>query len=392
MRIMMICKYPPIQGGVSAECYWTAQTLAEMNQEVRVTTNAGEVEKAYRIEMNAEGQERLTGFRRPGMLQMHTTAPDPRHVFIPQTNPYVSKLLSISLEQIEEWRPDFIWASYLEPYGVVAFLLSKLTGIPYVFRHAGSDIGRLMLTSQLKTLHREVLRNAQLIMTKPAHHDRFATLDISRNRLTESVSTKLRPELFFPTPLSIGAPLRIGTYGKTGEAKGTGVLLEAFAHLTQEGNELEMKAHWGGRDLPKYLEQINLLGISDTVHADRFIPHWRIPRFIHSRDIMLFLENRFSISFHHPSVPLEVIACGRPIITTREVADKPTYRQLLREGENAFIIEGEVTVPRVAKKIVEAANTLKSFGTLTLPAVLPRNPIPIRVKMRALLDTIERRL
>src|SRR3989344_2771655 len=183
MRILMICKYPPIQGGVSAECYWTVQLLAEMRHDVSVLTNAQEVEEEYRITMSPEDEKLLYGFSKPDSVRISFTHADRRHVFVPQTNPSISKLLSLGLEMVETLKPDFIWAHYLEPYGVVAMMLSKITGIPYVFRHAGSDIGRLMLTSQLRRIHYKVLQNAIMIMTQPHHHERLTTLGISTQRL-----------------------------------------------------------------------------------------------------------------------------------------------------------------------------------------------------------------
>jgi hypothetical protein len=44
MRICFIGKYPPIQGGVSAQTYWAVRGLAERGHEVCVVTNADEVE------------------------------------------------------------------------------------------------------------------------------------------------------------------------------------------------------------------------------------------------------------------------------------------------------------------------------------------------------------
>ena len=40
MRICIIGKFPPIQGGVSTRTYWTAHQLAARGHEVHVVTNA----------------------------------------------------------------------------------------------------------------------------------------------------------------------------------------------------------------------------------------------------------------------------------------------------------------------------------------------------------------
>lgn len=385
----MICKYPPIQGGVSAECYWTAQLLAEMGHEINVLTNAQEVEDEYRINLNPEDVKLLNGFRKVGLVRVISTTADKRHVFVPQNNPSVSKLLSLGLELVEVEKPDFIWSHYLEPYGVVAYLLSKLTGIPYIFRHAGSDIGRLIFTSQLRTLHNEVLRNALFIMTHSSHHGRFLKLGIPADKLVRSVCTKLRPGLFFPISLPIHSPMTLGVYGKTGESKGTGALLDSISLLKEEGFEVKIKMHWGGRDTAGYLLRLRELGIEDVVEVNGFIPHWRIPDFIRSCGAVFFLENRFSVSFHHPSVPLEVVSCGRPIITTAEVANKPFYKKLLVDGENAFVIQGEVTGESIAVAVRRVTKTLCEHREVHVSSTPANSEVRTRISIYDLLEKIQ---
>ena len=48
MRICLVGKYPPIQGGVSAQTYWFAQELANQGHQVHIVSNADEVEAGYR--------------------------------------------------------------------------------------------------------------------------------------------------------------------------------------------------------------------------------------------------------------------------------------------------------------------------------------------------------
>jgi len=58
MKICMIGKYPPIEGGVSARNYWIARGLSERGHEVHLVTNADEVEPAYRMYLNGESGKR----------------------------------------------------------------------------------------------------------------------------------------------------------------------------------------------------------------------------------------------------------------------------------------------------------------------------------------------
>ena len=47
MRICIIGKFPPIQGGVSMRTYWTAHALAMHGYEVHVVTNAKEAQARF---------------------------------------------------------------------------------------------------------------------------------------------------------------------------------------------------------------------------------------------------------------------------------------------------------------------------------------------------------
>lgn len=48
MRICLITKYPPIEGGISSQAYWLVKALGQRGHEVFVVTNADEVERDYR--------------------------------------------------------------------------------------------------------------------------------------------------------------------------------------------------------------------------------------------------------------------------------------------------------------------------------------------------------
>ena len=54
MRICIIGKFPPIQGGVSMRTYRTAHALAARGHDVHVVTNAKEVAPPFRMHMRAE--------------------------------------------------------------------------------------------------------------------------------------------------------------------------------------------------------------------------------------------------------------------------------------------------------------------------------------------------
>ena len=71
MKICMISKYPPIEGGVSSKTYWTAKALGERGHEVHIVTNALEVEEEYR-----EGIDINDPNYTPKNVHVHNPAPD----------------------------------------------------------------------------------------------------------------------------------------------------------------------------------------------------------------------------------------------------------------------------------------------------------------------------
>ena len=99
LRVCVIGKYPPIQGGISAQCYWMCRWLAERGHEVDVVTNADEVEDHYRLRLDGNGL--ADGDMRGSLRVWRTESPTLAYRHIPQTNPVVTKLTSLALEAID---------------------------------------------------------------------------------------------------------------------------------------------------------------------------------------------------------------------------------------------------------------------------------------------------
>ena len=170
MRICLISKFPPIQGGIASKSYWLAQGLAEQGVETHVVTNANCVEKEYFIED--------TPPETPPNLIIHFVDPDiPWH--IPYSDLYVPRLLDKALQVTRENQIDLIDTGYLIPYGIVGYLLSEITGIPYVLRHGGSDIEKFLLESVFNDLLKKVIQKAAAIITDSHNRELFQSFNSS---------------------------------------------------------------------------------------------------------------------------------------------------------------------------------------------------------------------
>ena len=343
MKILVIGKYPPIQGGVSIDTFWTTQTFAEMGHDVSVLTSADEVEEEYRVELNEENRKLLSGFRKLNSIRVYSTCVDSNHKYVPQGNPIVSKLVSAGLDIIEESKPDFIWSFYLEPFGVATLFLHLMTGVPYTVRHAGTDFGRLFRTKQLERMYAEVFRKALIVFSKKKHHHEMHKIGVRQDQLIEPVSPRLPGDIFYSTPMpNMLKGFRLGVYGKVGPAKGTEQLIHALARLRDEKFPVSLNAYWGGRGKEKYFQLIRDLRLKEPyLTVSPFIPQWEIADFIRSVHAIAFLENKFHISFHAPGVPLEINSCGRIIITTTEIAEKNRLNRVVEDGVTACVVSAD---------------------------------------------------
>ncbi|MBE0418178.1 MAG: glycosyltransferase, partial [Coriobacteriia bacterium] len=165
MRVCVVSKFPPIEGGIAARTYWQVRRLLDDGHEVAVVTNSGSVEPEYRI---AGCEEHLDWLVRDRGLRLHDiSGPVPWHV--PESSGYLERLLNELLGVLRSGEWDVIESGYLVPYGIAGHLASKLTGVPHVVHHGGSDIAKFLEHPAYATLLRDVLLDAQVVVTDDDH-------------------------------------------------------------------------------------------------------------------------------------------------------------------------------------------------------------------------------
>jgi glycosyltransferase involved in cell wall biosynthesis len=369
IRACFVIKYPPIQGGVSMASYWMARELAERGHQIFVVTNASEVEDAYRIYMDEDDREWYEP-RSPatgGFVRVCPTQPSSRAMsHIPQANPFVTKLSSVATQAIRRHGCDMLFAYYLQPYGLAAHLASHWTGVPYIIRHAGSDLGRLMRQPGLTTAYREVIRAADSLWTGPTMKNTFMALGVPEERIWHGPSPRL-PAIFNPAapvldlnallerlsqtrtphvqdvlinsrPIDCSKPT-IGIYGKVGDVKGSFDLLQALSRLKREGLAFNFIAVTQGVALPAFKQAIQQLDLQDRTWTFPFLPHWKMPGFIRACTAVCFLEREFPIDFHAPTIPREVLASGTCLVLSGEIVGKqPHMKTQFADGENLLVV------------------------------------------------------
>ena len=372
MNILILGKYPPVEGGVSAYTFWLAQALARQGHVIRVATNAREVEPSFAQLHYGDDADRLDSVS--GSLHVYQTSRLAPSSFIPFAQPYVTKLFGLSVSMLAREPSDVILSWYFEPYGFTAALAGEAANLPFIIRHAGSDLGRLSQHADLKAAYHWALKKATaLIVTNEKEFERqFGRVD--RPRIRPSLPSL--PDVFSTpgAPLDItdllkaagqwfsdaglpgaivevvhqmnaksftGDRFTIGTYGKVGVTKGSFDLIESLSRIARTGLEFVFLTVACGHseNLAAYYTAI----ASCPALAERSwilppVAPWRIPPFLRCCNAVCFLERDFPITFHGPQVPREVLSSGACLVCSSEVARKPFYSGSLVDDRNAVII------------------------------------------------------
>lgn len=344
MKICLISKYPPIEGGVSSRVYWLAKALGKHGHEVHIITNAPEVEEEYRERIEANEQQYA-----PENVFVHSTKPDNNPWHIPFSKAYTERIANLAIEVIEKYNIQLIDSYYILPYVISGFISKNITGRPQILRHAGSDIGKLFASLSYTTLFKSIFQKADIIMTIPPLKEMFLSLGIPESKIAfdekVSVDTKaFNPEVS-PFPLSdyIGRKIpecpvityigKINYYWKT---KGLFELVESVKDIKDDFLLLFVANGKGLKEFQNLIEEKNLS--KNSIFLD-FVPPWEIPSIIKLSTCVVVPEREFPVQYHAtPIIPREVMAVGKCLILSKELYNKQCYGDLT-DGEDVLLID-----------------------------------------------------
>lgn len=342
MRICLIGKYPPIEGGVSSKVYWLAKALGEMGHEIHIVTNAWEVEKRYREQIKDTD---LDEYYQPQNVYVHNTDPFIDPAYIPYANPYTEKIASLAIDVIKEFDLQIIDSWYILPYVVSGFLAKIITNKPQIMRHAGSDMSRLLDSPFLKSLFISLFKKVDKIATFSVMTKTFESFGVSEEKLFYNRNISVNTDIFNPKiepiDLSIYIEKEINdnmpviTYiGKLNIAKGVYELIEAASMIKEDFLLLFITQN---NDLENFQKFIQDKGLEGKSLFWGFMPPWRIPSIIKRSECVVMPERDFPIVQHVPILPREVLATGGCLILSSELYQKLKWLGLC-DKENLLVV------------------------------------------------------
>lgn len=342
MKVCIISKYPPIEGGVSSETYWLAKALGEIGHQVFVVTNSWEVEEDYRERIN---KDELTNLE-PKNVTVYSTTKDFKPPIL-KSNYYTEKLISLAIDVIRCKKVDVIYSHYILPYGIVGFVSKQVTKVPHVLRHAGSDMGNLYRSKFLQTVFLEAIKDANKVICgrnmirvfkeRMIDQDKIARTDWSVNSKYFNPNVKA----FDISSYVKNSDIPVFTYiGKISKMKKTYAFVNAASKIKDKKFTLLFVVGDGPnvQELRKYLLSTDL---KDKCVFLPFQPPWKIPSIMKASTCIVSPENEepppLQKGSHYPKIVREAMACGKCAIMGEGVSKKGLYRNLI-DKENIMIV------------------------------------------------------
>jgi len=304
-RIVYISKYPHLEGGIAAKTYWLAQALGKRGHHIHIVTDRKDIDKVhtFTVATSIPNHANVTVYR---PLQ-----PVPWH--IPQGEHRALSILDMTLEVIEREKPDLIAAGYLVPYGLIAYLASKITGLPYVLQHGGSDIKKFVEGGLWSNLFRKVFSGAECVITDPDHKTEIEKWN-TRNRM--ALPYVPDPVVFSPVIREKRKQPVLAIIGKANyhwEHKGWHRVIDIWSKL---GEAFEFIVVSQGIGLERFQAYVRK-HLGNRVNWKPFLPPWEMPPLLRSVDVLFHFEANLPFPMFSNLV-VEALFCGTPIILDQE--------------------------------------------------------------------------
>jgi len=368
MRICIISKYPPIEGGVSARIYWLAKALGERGHEVHIVTNAQEVENEYKEQIDKNDHEYT-----PQNVYVHSFNLDNNPWHIPFSKAYAERISNLAIEVIEEYNIQIIDSYYLLPYGTAGFIAKNITGRPQILRHAGSDIGKFFASSSYQTLFKSIFQRVDKIITIPSMKEMFLSLGISQSRIAFDDKVSVDTKAFNPevSPFTLSDYIKreipecpiityIGKINYYWKTKGLYEFLDAVKGIK---NDFLLLFVANGKGLSEFKNLIQEKDLEKHSILLGFIPPWKIPSIIKLSTCVVVPEREFPIQYHTPILPREVMAVGKCLILSKELYNKRCYGNLINV-ENVLLVDPKDVKEfrKIIEKVIIQPDTASKIG------------------------------
>jgi len=302
-RIVIISKYPPIEGGISSRTFWLTRALVERSHRVNIVTDRLDATPEYSVQQYEDAPETKN-------LSVHRPSAEmPWH--IPNNNHFDLDLLNTAVRVIKETNAEVIDTGYLVPYGLVGYLTSQISGVPFVLRHGGSDIHKFLDAGIFSELLNDAVRKASLVVTDRMNYSTMCQL--SDNVVVTSPYVP-NPSFFKPSEEPVQGKPTLALIGKSNyhwTHKAWDRAVDIMERLEDKFRFIIVSQGIGFEYFKQYAEK--RLDNRNLIWRN-FVHPLEMPKLINEVDGIFALFKQLPFPAFSNLI-LEVLCCGKRIIT-----------------------------------------------------------------------------
>lgn len=342
MKLLLINnEFPPIGGGGSTVTKYALRHLAKAGHEVTLITSR------YKDLPKREVLEGATVIRIPAIRRYKDFCS------VWELAIFGFSALIYALSYTARHKVDFIQAYFALPAGWVAWLLHVLRGIPYAVYFGGSDIPNAN-PSRYKKIYPLITPLLRLVW-RSAEFRTVCSQDLVRlgkeadpNVEFLCIPNGVETGRFKPIERPENPKVKILFIGRLIPRKGFQKVVQALPRVRDLAKvPFEVEVVGTGAHRPQLDELAEQLGVSELIHYVGQVPYEKLEISYQYADMFVLT----SLSEGMPSVILEAMGCGLPIIAS----DVGGNNEIVKEGENGFLIK-ENDVELIAQQIAELVN------------------------------------
>ncbi len=303
MKILLIGKYPPMQGGISSKTYWLFRELEKRGFDFRIVTVETE---DYSIKGYDFDRSKTT------VMKINKT---PWH--IPGSELLVDRIFHKAIKTAEAFKPGLIETNYLWPFCMPAAMAANILGKPLMIRHAGSDIQKFHHDTEFKDIMKAYFDKATAVITNRKVKTLIEKLCDNSGKVHCLRRYIPDPEIFRPEPTEKKIDILFaGKINYRWNLKGITHLLDLIKHRNLSALFLT-----GGKYKNEILELIEKTGTRNHIEAKDFISPEGMPSIYNSCKYVWCWEEKGSVE-DFSNIIWEALFCSTPCIVNSETADR----------------------------------------------------------------------
>jgi glycosyltransferase involved in cell wall biosynthesis len=319
MRILVLnYEFPPIGGGGGQVAADLCRYLARFGHDIRVQTSrvrglpAKEVRDGYVIYRTWSGRR-----------QAHTCT-------VPEMGGFLAANLIPALRHAFAWRPQVIHVHFAVPTGVLAWIIRRVIGIPYVLSaHLGDVPGGVPTQTDhlfrwLKPFTVPIWRDAASVTAPSGYVAELAWH--AYGLAVTTVPNGVEMDSLHPLPPMVHTPTRLVFAGRFNPQKNLIFLLEVLEKVRDLDWRLDLV---GDGPLRSELETLSRrLGLAGRVHFYGWVAPEAAITIMRQSDILVLP----SLSEGLPLVGVQALGLGLALATS----DHRSLKDLVQDGVNGF--------------------------------------------------------